>query len=71
MFFRDRAGVPADWRSGDIPWVISGVGDQKVLSGLLHQLTTTVFKGRDVKMRAHGADGKVTAGRIEIQTAAP
>jgi cytolysin-activating lysine-acyltransferase len=63
--------TPADWRSGDIPWVISGVGDQKILSGLLHQLTTTVFMGRDVKMRAHGADGKVTAGRIEILATAP
>lgn len=57
---------PAEWRSGDIPWVIAGVGDQNVLNGLLQQLTKSVYKDREVKMRVQGADGKIATGRLSL-----
>ncbi len=37
---------PADWRSGDIPWIVSAIGEPNVVGGLLQQLTKTVFKDR-------------------------
>jgi hemolysin-activating ACP:hemolysin acyltransferase len=57
--------APADWRSGDNPWVVMAIGDPKIVGGLLQQLMKTAFAGRTAKMRARGADGKVTVGRLE------
>ncbi len=56
---------PQDWRSGDIPWIIMALGDQKVLGGLMQNLTKSVFKDKAAKVRARGADGKITVGRLE------
>ena len=58
---------PNEWRSGDIPWIVMAAGDMRVLGGLIQQLTKTVFKDRAPKMRARGADGKVTVGRLEVK----
>ncbi len=58
--------APNEWRSGDIPWVVMAIGDPKVLSGLLQQLSKTVFKDKPAKIRARGADGKVVVGRLEM-----
>lgn len=60
---------PDEWRSGEVPWIVLTLGDQRVLGGLLKQLTETVFKDRPAKLRARGADGKVTVGRLEISAA--
>lgn len=57
---------PEEWRAGTIPWIVLTLGDQRVVGGLLKQLTETVFKHRPPKLRARGADGKVTVGRLEI-----
>jgi len=43
--------APQEWKSGDIPWVISGAGDEKALKGMIEQLRSSVFKDREVKMR--------------------
>lgn len=58
---------PNEWRSGDIPWVIMATGDPRVLAGLLQQLTKSVFKDRQPKMRIRGQDGKVSVGHLEIK----
>lgn len=58
--------APNEWRSGEIPWVVMAIGDPKVLSGLLQQLSKTVFKDKSAKIRARGADGKTVVGRIEM-----
>lgn len=58
--------APNEWRSGNIPWVIMAIGDQKILGGLLQQLAKTVFKDGPAKIRARGADGKVVVGRLEM-----
>lgn len=57
---------PDEWRSGEIPWIVMTLGDQRVIGRLLKQLTETVFKARPARLRARGADGKVTVGRIEV-----
>jgi len=48
---------PDEWRSGDIPWLVDAVGDARMVSPFLKQLSETVFKGRDVKVRSRGKDG--------------
>jgi hypothetical protein len=58
---------PDEWRSGDIPWIVLATGDKRILAGLLEQLSTSVFKDRPPKMRARGADGKVSVGHIEVK----
>jgi hemolysin-activating ACP:hemolysin acyltransferase len=50
---------PDEWKSGDIVWLIEAVGDPRVLPGLLKQLQASgPLKGREVKMRVRGEDGK-------------
>lgn len=58
---------PSEWRSGDIPWIVSAHGDNRVLAGLIQQLTTTLFKDRKPKMRVRGRDGKLTVGHLEVK----
>lgn len=57
---------PDEWRGGPIPWIVLTLGDQRVVGGLLKQLTETAFKDRPPKLRARGADGRLTVGRLEI-----
>jgi hemolysin-activating ACP:hemolysin acyltransferase len=60
---------PRDWRSGDQLWLIEVVGDQRALPHFLRHLRETLFKGRDVKMRTRGSDGKVAVRSLaEIAT---
>jgi cytolysin-activating lysine-acyltransferase len=51
---------PDEWRSGDILWLISAVGDARLIPQFLKQLERTAFKGREVKLRTRGRDGKTT-----------
>lgn len=62
---------PKEWRSGPIPWVVTAIGEPKIVGGLLQQLTKTIFKDTPAKMRARGADGKTFVGRLEINTQDP
>lgn len=57
---------PAEWRSGDIPWIVMAIGEPKLLGGLLQQLSKSIFSRQAPKMRARGADGKVAIGRLEF-----
>jgi cytolysin-activating lysine-acyltransferase len=58
---------PNEWRSGDIPWIVLATGDTRILAGLIQQLTKTVFKDQQPKMRVRGADGKVAVGHLQIK----
>jgi hemolysin-activating ACP:hemolysin acyltransferase len=49
---------PADWRSGDIPWVIAALGDRRAVEPMLRQLQKVTLKGRAMKLRARGQDGQ-------------
>ena len=55
---------PADWTSGKNLWLLALAGDRRAVPKFLTQLAQTTFKGRQVKMRKRGADGKVTIQTI-------
>lgn len=59
---------PAEWRSGEIPWIVMAIGEPKLLGGLLQQLAKSVFSKQAPKMRARGADGRIAIGRLEFNT---
>ena len=50
---------PADWATGDNIWLMAAAGDQRAVPKFLEQLKETEFKGKQVKMRVRGPDGKV------------
>jgi hemolysin-activating ACP:hemolysin acyltransferase len=56
---------PDEWRSGDILWLIDAVGDRRVVPGLLKQLADTTLKGREIKVRGRGEDGKVEVKNLQ------
>lgn len=58
---------PNEWRSGDVPWIVLATGDMRVLAGLIQQLTKSVFKDRQPKMRLRGKDGKASVGHLEVK----
>jgi hemolysin-activating ACP:hemolysin acyltransferase len=49
---------PSEWASGDIVWIIAAAGDPRAVPKLLKQMNETDFKGRRVRLRVRGADGK-------------
>lgn len=51
-----------EWKSGQIAWLIALVGDRRGINPLLNQLQKTTLKGRPIKMRAKGKDGKTVVG---------
>jgi hemolysin-activating ACP:hemolysin acyltransferase len=55
---------PDEWRSGDTLWLIDAVGDARVIPQLLKQLGQTAFKGREVKVRRRGPDGKMAVALL-------
>jgi hemolysin-activating ACP:hemolysin acyltransferase len=56
---------PREWRSGDILWLVDAVGDKRAMPQFLKHLQDTVFKGREVKVRSRGADGKTTVKLLQ------
>lgn len=61
---------PADWTSGDIAWLVVLAGDQRTLPALLARLQQTTLKGRVVKFRAKGEDGKFEVRTLPAAPAA-
>jgi cytolysin-activating lysine-acyltransferase len=55
---------PAEWRSGDIPWVVEVAGDARTEDALLRHLGE-MFKGQEIKRRTVGPDGKVKVGTFK------
>jgi cytolysin-activating lysine-acyltransferase len=56
---------PAEWKSGDQPWVIEAIGDPKLVNELVKRLAERNFKGKTAKLRAFLPDGRVAVGRLE------
>ena len=50
---------PDEWQSGENLWLIETVGDMHVVGTLMRELSEKAFKGRSVKMRVRGTNGKV------------
>lgn len=49
---------PDEWTSGDILWLVHAAGEPRFVRQVLKQLNETAFKGREVKLRGFGKDGK-------------
>jgi cytolysin-activating lysine-acyltransferase len=50
---------PNQWASGDRLWLIAAGGDPRAVPPFLKQLAEGEFKGKQMKMRLRGPDGKV------------
>jgi hemolysin-activating ACP:hemolysin acyltransferase len=49
---------PDEWTSGDILWLAHAAGEPRFVRAVLKQLNESAFKGREVKLRSFGKDGK-------------
>lgn len=59
--------APAEWRSGNIPWIVVAAGDRNALSPLLQKLAATRFASTPPKIRVRGPEGRVSVGRLELR----
>ncbi len=55
---------PAEWRSGEIPWIVAAFGDTNVVGQLLAQLSQKVFTKAPAKLRTRGKDGIAVVGQL-------
>lgn len=62
---------PADWKSGDIPWIVAAFGEPKIVNKLFEQLSRNVFTKAPAKLRARDKDGKPFIGRLDFKAAPP
>ena len=60
---------PAEWKSGDIPWIVAAFGEPKIVNQLFQQLSKNVFTKMPAKLRARDKDGKPFIGRLEFKAA--
>jgi cytolysin-activating lysine-acyltransferase len=51
---------PQEWTSGENLWLIAVAGNSRALPAFIKQVTEREFKGKRVKMRVLGQDGKVS-----------
>jgi cytolysin-activating lysine-acyltransferase len=58
------------WTSGDIPWLMAVAGDRRTTRAFLRQLQENEFKGKQVKMRLRGSDGKLAITSLDQHTKA-
>ena len=56
-----------EWLSGDILWLVVAAGDKRIVPRFLTQLADTEFKGKKVKARTNGPDGKVVVRTLRPQ----
>jgi hemolysin-activating ACP:hemolysin acyltransferase len=61
---------PDEWKSGEILWLVDAVGDARVVTAVLKQLNEGALKGKQVKMRARGQDGKLLQRTLAAELAA-
>ena len=52
---------PNEWTSGDNMWLMAAAGHPRAVPEFLKQLQENEFKGKQVKMRLRGPDGKVSS----------
>jgi len=55
---------PNEWASGDKWWLMVAAGDPRTVPAFVQQLEKTEFKGKQVKLRRRGPDGKVMVATI-------
>lgn len=50
--------APAEWTSGDIPWLIAYLGDPGAINPMLEVLQNKTLGGKVLKVRTRDADGR-------------
>ncbi|MET0653872.1 MAG: toxin-activating lysine-acyltransferase [Hyphomicrobiaceae bacterium] len=60
---------PSEWTSGEYLWLMAVAGDPRAVPHFVEQLAKSEFKGKQVKMRLRGADGKITIKTIGAASA--
>lgn len=61
---------PSEWRSGEILWLIEVAGETRAITGLLNQVVAGPLKGRVVKLRTVGEDGRPLVKELAAKPAA-
>ena len=54
----------AEWRSGQILWIVDAAGEGKVIEAMLTRLMESEWKGHEVRMRARTKDGTFKVGTL-------
>jgi len=61
--------APAEWKSGDILWLVEAVGHARGIAALVQRLRAREWKDKPVKARVKGANGGVEVSVTEPQAA--
>ena len=51
--------APAEWTSGDIPWLVHAAGETRFVRPVVDQLMATTFKGRTLKILGRDKDNNI------------
>jgi hemolysin-activating ACP:hemolysin acyltransferase len=62
--------APAEWRSGDIAWLIVLAGNAQAIAPILKKFQETTLKGQPLKMRSRTKDGKTSVSTFQTKPAA-
>ncbi len=57
-----------DWKSGDIVWVVATVGEGRVLSEMLKQLSRRDWNGKEVRIVVRPKGGEPTVATLAVQS---
>ena len=60
-----------EWRSGDVLWVIDGVGEQQVIQAMLKRKMEKDWTGRQVKMKVRDKTGVMRVGVLSAGSSRP
>jgi len=60
---------PKEWTSGEILWVISAIGDQRILQGMLQRLQEKDWAQKPVKIMSRAKDGKPAVSILGMKAA--
>lgn len=60
-----------EWSSGEIPWLLALAGDQRTFGAMLTRLQEGALKGKPLKARLKGEDGKTVVRTITPSSGQP
>jgi cytolysin-activating lysine-acyltransferase len=61
--------APAEWKSGDIAWLIVLAGNAQAIAPTLKKFQETTLKGQPLKMRSRTKDGKAVVSTFQSKPA--
>lgn len=63
--------APAEWKSGNIVWLIDAVGEPQMVQAMLKRMMEKDWQGRPIKTKVRQKDGSFRAGTLAAQPQAP